>query len=165
MCFVQLREMEQVVNAWTAAWASSEMLQKCLCELASSENPGATVSALQAEPCKDANGEVWGGDQSWQQLPVRPAQPPAAAQTATAMLAAAGCWRQLAASSGSRQLPCSLPEAQFTVSPSHHPSSVQEYVKFDAIIVAGDTAYVGDMDTVLGEDSVHRMALKAIKLR
>ena len=38
-------------------------------------------------------------------------------------------------------------------------------MKFDAIIVSGNTVYVGDMDTVLGEDSVHSMALKAIKLR
>jgi hypothetical protein len=42
---------------------------------------------------------------------------------------------------------------------------VREYVKFDAIIVAGNTVYVGDMDMELGEDSVHSMALKAIKLR
>ena len=76
------------------------------------------------------------------------------------LAAAVGSWRRLAASS-------SWPAGRSThhCHPSHHPSSVQEYVKFDAIIVSGNTVYVGDMDTVLGEDSVHSMSLKAIKLR
>ena len=93
---------------------------------------------------------------------LRRLQQPKLPQPCWRLLAAGGSWRRLAAR-GSCPAVCQKHNS-LSPPPTTHPS-VQEYVKFDAIIVAGDTAYVGDMSIILDESSVDSMALKGFELR
>ena len=42
---------------------------------------------------------------------------------------------------------------------------LQDFVQFGVAIVAGQTMYVGDMDLILGEDSLYRLAEKPLLMR
>ncbi|PSC72481.1 WD40 repeat isoform A [Micractinium conductrix] len=41
----------------------------------------------------------------------------------------------------------------------------QHYVQLDAAVVAGDTVYVGELKTVLGEAAVEDVVMKLVKIR
>ena len=161
---VQVRNLRRAAD--NSNRAKELQMEAFLASRASADAPGATRTVLPTTPFADADGQVRLG---------RTAKA-GDAQLATGVCcpsrgASCGrCWQLPPTAAAAARCPASPvppahPAARLCPSPAPPRLVAQHYVQLDAAVVAGDTVYVGELKTVLGEAAVEDVVMKLVKIR